>query len=91
MCAGDQRERSDGEKSSSIETREPLQEEGNEQTTLANLFKVSLQLTGNLQHVLVVLPPEASTFRQHTVCTSRGEAGLCGFRKTAEGDVLGYR
>ena len=59
VCAGDQGERGGGEKSSSVWAREPFQVEGNQQTTLANLFKVPLQLTINLQCAGAVLPAEA--------------------------------
>lgn len=88
-CAGDQGERGGGEKSSSLWTREPSQEGGNQQTTVANLFKAPLQLTGNLQCAGEVLPPEAPAFKQYAMCTqwriTPGDAGLCMFRKVAEG------
>ena len=63
MCAGGQGERGGGEKSSSMWAREPFHEEGNQQTTLANLFKVLLQLTINLQCAGAVLPAEAFAFK----------------------------
>ena len=89
VCAGDQGERGGGEKSSSVWTREPFQEEGNGQTTLANLFKVLLQLTGNLQCAGEVLPPEAPAFKQYTMCTqwrtSPGDAGLYYVQKGGRG------